>query len=47
MKRSSAATWPQVARAQPRQLPLIGIHAPDRPPFAGYDALLESLRSRA
>jgi putative ABC transport system substrate-binding protein len=41
---SSAATWPQVARAQPRQLPLIGILAPDRPPFAGYDALLESLR---
>jgi hypothetical protein len=40
---SIAATWPQVARAQARQLPLIGILAPDRPPFAGYDALLESL----
>jgi putative tryptophan/tyrosine transport system substrate-binding protein len=33
-----------VARAQPRQLPLVGILAPDRPPLAGYDAFLESLR---
>src|SRR5262245_8807502 len=41
---SSSAILPQVARAQPRPLPLIGILAPDRPPFAGYDALLESLR---
>ena len=41
---SSAAMLPQVARAQPRPLPLIGILAPDRPPFAGYDAFLESLR---
>lgn len=32
------------ALAQSQQLPLVGVLAPERPPFAGYDAFLEGLR---
>jgi putative ABC transport system substrate-binding protein len=42
---ASAATLMREARSQPRELPIVGIVAPERPPFAAYDAFLDGLRS--